>query len=76
MPLAGRMGGIVDTYDALRSDRPHRNGESASIQISLQLAGVKKAFDHRILGTVVQPAQGAHDGEGRAHRPFLVIRLR
>ena len=28
VPLAGRMGGIVDTYDALRSDRPHRNGES------------------------------------------------
>ncbi len=28
IPLAGRMGGVVDTYDALRSDRPHRNGES------------------------------------------------
>lgn len=28
VPLAGRMGGVVDTYDALRSDRPHRNGES------------------------------------------------
>lgn len=28
IPLAGRMGAVVDTYDALRSDRPHRNGES------------------------------------------------
>lgn len=28
IPLAGRIGGVVDTYDALRSDRPHRNGES------------------------------------------------
>lgn len=28
IPLAGRMGGVIDTYDAMRSDRPHRNGES------------------------------------------------
>lgn len=28
IPLAGRMGGVIDTYDAVRSDRPHRNGES------------------------------------------------
>lgn len=28
IPLAGRMGGVIDTYDAMRSDRPHRNGDS------------------------------------------------
>ncbi|KFN48470.1 hypothetical protein N790_06515 [Arenimonas malthae CC-JY-1] len=28
IPLAARMGAVVDTYDALRSDRPHRTGDS------------------------------------------------
>lgn len=28
IPLAARMGAVIDTYDALRSDRPYRTGES------------------------------------------------
>ena len=50
VPLAGRMGGIVDTYDALRSDRPHRNGESRHGA----LQALYRARDRMFQGEVVE----------------------
>ncbi|GGA70014.1 HD family phosphohydrolase [Arenimonas soli] len=50
VPLAGRMGGVVDTYDALRSDRPHRNGESRHGA----LQALYRARDRMFQGEVVE----------------------
>lgn len=50
IPLAARMGGIIDTYDAICSDRPHAKG--ASRHVALQ--AVYRASDKLYQGEVVE----------------------
>ena len=50
IPLAARMGGIIDTYDAICSDRPHAKG--ASRHAALQ--AVYRASDKLYQGEVVE----------------------
>jgi HD-GYP domain-containing protein (c-di-GMP phosphodiesterase class II) len=50
IPLAARMGGIIDTYDAICSDRPH--AKAASRHVALQ--AVYRASDKLYQGEVVE----------------------
>lgn len=50
IPLAGRMGGVIDTYDAICSDRPHCRGESRHGA----LQAIYRACDQLYQGEVVE----------------------
>lgn len=50
IPLAGRMGAVIDTYDAISSDRPHCKGESRHDA----LQEVYRASDRLYQGEVVE----------------------
>lgn len=54
IPLAGRMGAVVDTYDALRSDRPHRNGESRHGALQALYRGRDRLFQAEVVEQFLQ----------------------
>lgn len=54
IPLAGRMGAVVDTYDALRSDRPHRNGESRHGALQALYRGRDRLFQSEVVEQFLQ----------------------
>jgi HD-GYP domain-containing protein (c-di-GMP phosphodiesterase class II) len=69
IPLGARILSVVDCFDALTSDRPHRSGVSANTALQVLLEGSGTKFDPAILetfagicqraGSTVEPA-GAH----------------
>lgn len=54
IPLAGRMGAVVDTYDALRSDRPHRSGDSRHGALQALYRGRDRLFQAEVVEQFLQ----------------------
>ncbi len=51
---AGRMAAIVDTYDAMTSDRPYRSALSPALALRQMYAGAGTQFDPQLVATFVR----------------------
>ena len=57
IPLQGRIMAIVDVYDALTSDRPHRNKKTHEEAIDIIRSGSGTHFDPEIVNTFLENEQ-------------------
>jgi HD-GYP domain-containing protein (c-di-GMP phosphodiesterase class II) len=50
IPIEGRLLAVVDTFDAVLSDRPYRNGASLEVAVSELVTHAGTQFDPRLVG--------------------------
>jgi putative two-component system response regulator len=78
IPLLARMISVVDTFDAMRSDRPYRRALSLDTAIDELKEGAGSQFDPEVVGSFLEIVRDVGDAvrEAQQQREFRGLDLR
>lgn len=68
IPLEARIVGVADVYDALREDRPYRNGMSHDQAMAILLEGDGRTWPGKFCPKVLRAAETCHEEIARSWR--------
>lgn len=73
IPIEGRLLAVVDTFDAILSDRPYRKGRNAAVAISELVSHKGIQFDPGIVDTFLTAIEESREALGKWYGPELSI---